>query len=59
MNATDRSTFVYVIFIRTTPERLWAALTDPQFVRQYWFDTTVECAWTRARLGSWSARTGA
>ena len=47
MSANDRSTFVYVIFIRTTPERLWAALTDPQFVRQYWFDTTVECAWTK------------
>ncbi len=47
MSATNRSTFVYVIFIRTTPEKLWAALTDPEFVRQYWFDTTVECGWTK------------
>ncbi len=47
MSATNRSTFVYVIFIRTTPQKLWAALTDPQFVRQYWFDTTVECGWKK------------
>ncbi len=47
MSATDRSTFVYVTYIRTTPERLWVALTDPQFVRQYWFGTTVECAWKK------------
>ena len=28
-----RSTFVYVTYIRTTPERLWSALTDPQFIK--------------------------
>lgn len=43
----NRSQFVYVTFIRTTPEKLWKALTDPQFIRQYWFDTTVECAWKK------------
>jgi uncharacterized protein YndB with AHSA1/START domain len=43
MSATNRSSFVYVTFIRTTPEKLWVALTDPQFIRQYWFNTTVEC----------------
>ena len=32
-----RSTFVYVTYIRTTPEKLWEALTDPKFTRQYWF----------------------
>jgi len=25
----DNSTFVYVTYIRTTPERLWSALTQP------------------------------
>ena len=25
-----RSTFVYVTYIRTTPERLWEAITDPE-----------------------------
>lgn len=29
--------FVYVTFIRTTPERLWSALTDADAMRQYWF----------------------
>ena len=47
MNAVKRSHFVYVTFIRTTPARLWEALTDPQFIRQYWFDTTVECDWKK------------
>jgi uncharacterized protein YndB with AHSA1/START domain len=37
--------FVYVTYIRTTPEKLWAALTDPQTIRRYWFGMTVECDW--------------
>jgi len=38
-----RSTFVYVTYIRTTPERLWSALTDDtEFMKQYWFG--VHCA---------------
>jgi uncharacterized protein YndB with AHSA1/START domain len=42
-----KSTFVYVTYIRTTPERLWAALTtDTQFMRQYWFGTHCESQWT-------------
>ena len=32
-----RSTFVYVAYIRTTPEKLWKALTDGEFMKQYWF----------------------
>jgi uncharacterized protein YndB with AHSA1/START domain len=45
MNTKNRSYFVYVTFIRTTPTKLWQALTEPQFIRQYWFNTTVECTW--------------
>lgn len=41
-----RSTFVYVTYIRTTPEKLWTALTDAQFMRQYWFGTRCESTWT-------------
>jgi len=37
--------FVYVTYIRTTPEKLWAALTDPQTIRKYWFGMTAECDW--------------
>lgn len=47
MNAANRSHFVYVTFIRTTPAKLWEALTEPQFIRQYWFNTTVECGWKK------------
>lgn len=28
--------FVYVSYIDTTPERLWRALTEPEFTLQYW-----------------------
>ncbi len=28
--------FVYVTYIRTTPERVWNALLQPEFTRQYW-----------------------
>jgi uncharacterized protein YndB with AHSA1/START domain len=41
-----RSTFVYVTYIRTTPERLWSALTDPEFMKQYWFGVSCESRWT-------------
>jgi uncharacterized protein YndB with AHSA1/START domain len=39
------SQFVYVTFIRTTPEKLWQALTQPEFTRQFWMNTTQECEW--------------
>ena len=41
-----RSTFVYVTYIRTTPEKLWSALTDPAFQKQYWFGMRCESGWT-------------
>ncbi len=37
--------FVYVTYIRTTPEKLWAALTDPQTIRKFWFGITAESDW--------------
>jgi uncharacterized protein YndB with AHSA1/START domain len=33
----SHSRFVYVTFIRATPDRVWEALTQPHFQRQYWF----------------------
>jgi uncharacterized protein YndB with AHSA1/START domain len=41
-----RSTFVYVTYIRTTPEKLWSALTDAEFTKQYWFGMRCESQWT-------------
>lgn len=39
------SQFVYVTYVRTTPEKLWRALIEPEFTRQYWMGTTQESAW--------------
>jgi uncharacterized protein YndB with AHSA1/START domain len=39
------SEFVYVTIIRTTPEKLWRALTEPEFTRKFWVDTVQECEW--------------
>jgi len=44
-DASGKSTFVYVTFIRTTPDRLWEALTDAEFTQQYWFGTHCESEW--------------
>jgi uncharacterized protein YndB with AHSA1/START domain len=41
-----RSTFVYVTYIRTTQEKLWSALTDTKFMKQYWFGMHCESGWT-------------
>lgn len=41
------STFVYVTYIRTTPVKLWRALTAPEFTRQYWAGTWQDCSWKK------------
>ncbi|HEX2582265.1 MAG TPA: SRPBCC family protein [Dongiaceae bacterium] len=34
-------------YIRTTPERLWSALTtDTEFMKQYWFGMHCDSKWT-------------
>ena len=40
-----KSSFVYVTYIRTTSEELWAALTTSEFVKKYWFGMNVETDW--------------
>ena len=41
-----KSTFVYTTFIRTTPQQLWSALTEPEFMKQYWFGMHCESEFT-------------
>jgi DNA-binding transcriptional ArsR family regulator/uncharacterized protein YndB with AHSA1/START domain len=41
----EKPQFVYTTYIRTTPERLWQALTEPSFTRRWW-QTTFETDWT-------------
>ena len=36
------SQFVYVTYIRSTPEKIWEALTTPEFTRQFWFGIAQE-----------------
>jgi uncharacterized protein YndB with AHSA1/START domain len=45
MNEAGKSRYVYVTFIRTTPEALWIALTSAEFTRRYWFGMHQECDW--------------
>ena len=37
--------FVYVTYILTTPEKLWKALTEPEFTKKFWCNTTQESEW--------------
>ena len=43
--ANARSSFVYVTYIRTTPEELWAALTTAEFTKKFWFGVKLETVW--------------
>jgi DNA-binding transcriptional ArsR family regulator/uncharacterized protein YndB with AHSA1/START domain len=44
-DAMSTTQFVYVTYIRTTPEKLWRALTDPAFTLRYW-GVGVTSDWT-------------
>lgn len=37
---------VYEIFIKTTPERLWEAITNPEMRKKYTFGADVTSEWT-------------
>src|SRR3954470_3764725 len=39
------SKFVYITYIRTTPGKLWHALTTPEIIKQYRFGMSVESDW--------------
>jgi len=51
MTDQGTSSFVYVTYIRTTPERLWSALTSREFAQQYWRGAFPEADWKVG--GSW------
>ena len=38
----EKAEFVYATFIRTTPEKLWEALTKGDFSEKYWFGFRIE-----------------
>ena len=43
------SRFIYVTYIRATPEKLWHALTTPEIIERYRFGMRVESEW---KIGS-------
>ncbi|MFC7624680.1 ArsR/SmtB family transcription factor [Microlunatus sp. GCM10028923] len=43
-NPMGNTEFVYTTYIKTSPERLWQALTEPAFTRRYW-GTAFETDW--------------
>jgi uncharacterized protein YndB with AHSA1/START domain/DNA-binding transcriptional ArsR family regulator len=45
--------FVYTTYIKTTPEKLWQALTDPAFTSRYW-GVTFETDWTPGSPMVWN-----
>ena len=47
--------YVYVTYIRTTAEKLWQALLDPELTRLYWCDTRVDADWKVG--GAWTRKT--
>jgi uncharacterized protein YndB with AHSA1/START domain len=42
----DQTEKVFEIFIKTTPERLWEAITDPELRRKYNFGASASSDWT-------------
>jgi DNA-binding transcriptional ArsR family regulator/uncharacterized protein YndB with AHSA1/START domain len=47
--AVEKPSHVFAIFIRTTPEQLWQALTSSDYTLKYYYASTVESEW---RAGS-------
>ena len=39
--------FIYTTYIRSTPEKIWAAITNPEFTRQYWGDHINVSNWKK------------
>ena len=36
---------IYVTYVKSTPERVWQALTDPDFTQQYWVGCRIRSDW--------------
>ena len=37
----NKQEFVYTTYIKTTPEKIWSAITTPEFCRQYWGNVNI------------------
>lgn len=43
----DKPSFVYTTYIRSTPKKVWAAITEPKFTRQYWAGASNVSDWKK------------
>ena len=39
---TEQTTQAYTVFIRATPERVWDAITKPEFTTRYFYGSAVD-----------------
>ena len=39
--------FVYVTYIRSSPEKIWDAITKPEFCKQFWFGVVLDSEWKK------------
>lgn len=46
----SKSNFLYAIYIRTTTEKLWDALTNKELMKSYWFNMYQESDWNAGSL---------
>ena len=52
--AMDRPRHVFQVYIRTTPDQLWQAITDPSFTMRYFRRSRVESGWRPGeRMSYW------
>jgi DNA-binding transcriptional ArsR family regulator/uncharacterized protein YndB with AHSA1/START domain len=51
----DKPSFVYTTYIKTTPEQLWQALTEPAFTERYW-NITFDTDWKPGSRMTWHQR---
>jgi uncharacterized protein YndB with AHSA1/START domain/DNA-binding transcriptional ArsR family regulator len=54
-SAVQQPSFVYTTYIRTTPERLWQALTEPAFTERYW-EISFDSDWAAGSPVRWHTR---
>lgn len=52
LEAPTMNEFVYTTYIKTTPEQLWKALTDPAFTSRYW-GVELTSDWQVGSVVSW------
>ena len=52
----EKPNLVYTTFIRTTPKKLWSAITKPAFTRQYWAGLANVSNWKKG--SPWQHVTG-